>query len=137
MSQAVTAVDILRVEARSEAGTVWVFWLYGRVGVSVTFNARGPLDGGVVEMPFVDMKQVDAEPNGSADGEALARQRAIKQIERRQHLHVDVVVGWLGMLLLVAIRAMSEYHNAGGRSTHAFSQSSGIHDVWNYWIVYR
>ena len=32
--------------------------------------------------------------------------------------------------------ALSEYHNAGGWPTEGFSQSSGIHDVWNYWIVY-
>jgi len=43
------------------------------------------------------------------------------------------------MLILVIIWAMSEYHNAGGwcqRPTQGFSQSSGIHDMWNYWIVY-
>ena len=37
---------------------------------------------------------------------------------------------------IVLIWALSEYHNAGGWPTHGFSQSSGIHDVWNYWIVY-
>ena len=40
------------------------------------------------------------------------------------------------MILLVVIWAMSEYHNAGGWPTHGFSQSSGIHDVWNFWIIY-
>jgi hypothetical protein len=30
----------------------------------------------------------------------------------------------------------AEYHNAGGWPTRGFSQSSGIHDVWNYWIIY-
>jgi hypothetical protein len=36
----------------------------------------------------------------------------------------------------VAIWATSEYHNAGGWPTQGFSQSSGIHDVWNIWIIY-
>lgn len=40
------------------------------------------------------------------------------------------------MLVLVAIWAASEYHNAGGWPVHGFSQSSGIHDVWNWWIIY-
>jgi hypothetical protein len=40
------------------------------------------------------------------------------------------------MLVLAAIWAISEYHNAGGWPTKGFSQSSGIHDVWNIWIIY-
>ena len=40
------------------------------------------------------------------------------------------------MLVLVAIWAITEYHNAGGWPGNGFSQSSGIHDVWNFWIVY-
>jgi hypothetical protein len=40
------------------------------------------------------------------------------------------------MVLLVVIWATSEYHNAGGWPTHGFSQSSGIHDVWNLSIIY-
>ena len=40
------------------------------------------------------------------------------------------------MALLVLVWATSEYHNAGGWPTQGFSQSSGIHDVWNFWIVY-
>jgi hypothetical protein len=40
------------------------------------------------------------------------------------------------MVILVLIWALSEYHNAGGWPTRGFSQSSGIHDVWNFWIVY-
>ena len=27
-------------------------------------------------------------------------------------------------------------NSAGGWPTHGFSQSSGIHDVWNLWIIY-
>jgi hypothetical protein len=36
----------------------------------------------------------------------------------------------------VVIWATSEYHDAGGWPVHGFSQSSGIHDVWNFWIIY-
>jgi nucleotide-binding universal stress UspA family protein len=40
------------------------------------------------------------------------------------------------MVLLTVIWALTEYHNAGGWPTQGFSQSSGIHDVWNSWIIY-
>jgi hypothetical protein len=40
------------------------------------------------------------------------------------------------MAILVIIWAFTEYRNAGGWPTHGFSQSSGIHDVWNFWIIY-
>jgi hypothetical protein len=66
----------------------------------------------------------------------VARQRAIKQIKRRRSFHMELVVSGIGMLILVLIWATSEYHNAGGWPTQGFSQSSGIHDVWNYWIIY-
>jgi 2TM domain len=72
----------------------------------------------------------------SATSDEVARRQAIKQIERRRHFHVELVVSAIGMAMLVVIWALSEYHNAGGWPTHGFSQSSGIHDVWNYWIVY-
>ena len=66
----------------------------------------------------------------------LARQEAIKQIERRRRFKVSTAVSGLGMIILLAIWAMTEYHNAGGWPVHGFSQSSGIHDVWNFWIIY-
>lgn len=66
----------------------------------------------------------------------LARQQAIRQIERKRRYRVSAAVSGLGMLLLVLIWALSEYHNAGGWPVHGFSQSSGLHDVWNLWIVY-
>jgi hypothetical protein len=40
------------------------------------------------------------------------------------------------MILLAAIWAIVEYHNAGDWPTQGFSQSSGIPNVWNYWIIY-
>ena len=71
-----------------------------------------------------------------ADDEDLARNQAIKQIKRRRRFQIEAAVILIGMFLLVVIWATSEYHNAGGWPTHGFSQSSGIHDVWNYWIIY-
>jgi H+/Cl- antiporter ClcA len=66
----------------------------------------------------------------------LARQEAIRQIERRRRFKISAVATAVGMIILVAVWATSEYHNAGGWPTDGFSQSSGIHDVWNIWIIY-
>ena len=65
-----------------------------------------------------------------------ARQQAIRQIERQRRYRISAAASGLGMALLVLIWAVSEYHNAGGWPVHGFSQSSGLHDVWNLWIVY-
>jgi len=78
----------------------------------------------------------DSGPDVPADSGQLARQQAIQQIERRRRFWIRATVGTLGMILLVIIWALTEYHNAGGWPTSGFSQSSGIHDVWNYWIIY-
>ncbi len=40
------------------------------------------------------------------------------------------------MSVVAAVWATTEYNNAGGWPTQGFSRSSGIHDVWNLWIVY-
>ncbi len=68
--------------------------------------------------------------------EDAARQQVIRQIERRRRYRISTAVSGLGMLLLVLIWALSEYHNAGGWPAGGFSQSSGLHGVWNLWIVY-
>ena len=70
------------------------------------------------------------------DSHELARQQAIKRIERRRRFRIEIVMSAIGMAILVAIWATSEYHTAGGWPTQGFSQSSGIHHVWNYWIIY-
>ena len=70
------------------------------------------------------------------ESEDRARQQAIKRIERRRKFRVRAFGSAVGMIILVAIWAATEYHNAGGWPTQGFSQSSGIHDVWNFWIVY-
>jgi hypothetical protein len=78
----------------------------------------------------------DHSPDAPADGDQLARQQAIRQIERRRRFRVSAIWSAIGMMILVVIWAVSEYHNAGGWPVHGFSQSSGIHEVWNFWIVY-
>jgi H+/Cl- antiporter ClcA len=72
----------------------------------------------------------------SADAGHLARRQAIAQIERRRRFWISTVAGTLAMILLAVIWAVAEYHNAGGWPTQGFSQSSGIPNEWNYWIIY-
>ncbi len=78
----------------------------------------------------------DSGPDAPATSEQLARQEAIKQIERRRRFWVRAAIGTLGLIVLVIIWAMTEYHNAGGWPTQGFSDSSSIPNVWNYWIIY-
>jgi hypothetical protein len=78
----------------------------------------------------------DHSPDAPAEGDQLARQQAIRQIERRRRFRISTAWSAVAMVILVVIWATSEYHNAGGWPVHGFSQSSGIHEVWNFWIVY-
>lgn len=87
-------------------------------------------------MPDLIHDAAAARHPDTAAHEDLARQQAIRQIERKRRYRISAAVSGLGMLLLVLIWALSEYHNAGGWPVHGFSQSSGLHDVWNLWIVY-
>lgn len=66
----------------------------------------------------------------------FAREQAIKQIERKRRYWITTAISTVGLLVLAAIWAITEYHNAGGWPTQGVSQSSGIHDVWNIWIIY-
>jgi hypothetical protein len=81
-------------------------------------------------------RPADSDQDAPASSEQLARQQAIRQIERRRHFKIRAATGTLLMIILVVIWAFSEYHNAGGWPTSGFSQSSGIAHVWNYWIIY-
>lgn len=83
-----------------------------------------------------DDRRADAEPKPPADSSELAREQAIRQIERRRRFWMRATLGTLGMIILVVIWSLAEYHNAGGWPTKGFSQSSGIPNVWNYWIIY-
>jgi H+/Cl- antiporter ClcA len=106
--------------------------------VSYQENLLAPKPGGEVVM-FHDISRDvpgDTDSDAPAASEQMARQEAIERIERRRRFWIRTVVAAVGMIILVAIWATSEYHNAGGWPTHGFSQSSGIHDVWNYWIIY-
>ena len=75
-------------------------------------------------------------PDGPAESDDRARQRAIRQIERRRRFWVSTIWLAIGMVSLTFLWAVGEYHNAGGWPVHGFSQSSGIHEVWNIWVVY-
>jgi len=83
-----------------------------------------------------DSRPANIDAKSLSDNEQLAREQAIKQIERKRRFRVRAVLSTVGMAVLVAIWAISEYHNAGGWPSSGFSQSSGIHDVWNFWIIY-
>jgi len=78
----------------------------------------------------------DSGSGGPASSEQLARREAIKQIERRRRFWISTAAWTAVMILVAVIWATSEYHNAGGWPTSGFSQSSGIPNVWNYWIIY-
>ncbi len=80
-------------------------------------------------------EQEDGPPTTN-DAEDVSRQEAIKQIKRRSNFHIELVISGIGTAILVLIWATTEYHNAGGWPTQGFSQSFGIHDVWNYWLIY-
>ena len=64
------------------------------------------------------------------------REEAIKAIERHRRFWSATVVRGIGMAILAVVWATTEYGNAGGWPTQGFSQSSGIPNEWNYWIIY-
>jgi hypothetical protein len=78
----------------------------------------------------------ESGPDAPPTSEPVTRQQAIKQIERKRRFWISTAMGAIGMVVLTVIWAFSEYHNAGGWPTDGFSQSSGIQNVWNYWIIY-
>jgi hypothetical protein len=71
-----------------------------------------------------------------ASGDELARQQAIRRIERSRRFWISTIWSAIGMAILVVIWAATEYHNAGGWPVHGFGQSSGTYEVWNFWILY-
>jgi len=81
-------------------------------------------------------RPADTDQDVPASSEQLARQQAIRQIERKRHFWIRATTGTVLMIIVVIIWAFSEYHNAGGWPTSGFSQSSGISHVWNFWIIY-
>jgi hypothetical protein len=85
---------------------------------------------------ILDNRAAGSGANAPATGEQRTRQQAIKQIERKRRFWGGTVTAGIGMVILAAIWAVTEYHNAGGWPTAGFSQSSGIPNVWNSWIIY-
>ena len=85
------------------------------------------------EVPTREPEEAVSAP---ANSEELARQQAIKQIQRKRQFYFEVITSAIIMVLVAVIWATAEYNNAGGWPTNGFSQSSGIHDVWNLWIIY-
>ena len=84
----------------------------------------------------VNERDAGAGSDATAREQELARQDAIKRIEHKRRYWIGTAASTGGMLILAAVWAITEYHNAGGWPTQGFSQSSGIHDVWNIWIIY-
>jgi hypothetical protein len=82
------------------------------------------------------MNETLTSSSPASNSEEDARERAIKQIERRRRFQLEAMTATLIMLCIAASWAISEYNNAGGWPTNGFSQSSGTHDVWNLWIIY-
>ena len=91
---------------------------------------------GVDMTNITDERAADSGSSVSSRSEQLARGQAIKQIERKRRYWISTAVSFVGLLVLAAIWALTEYHNAGGWPTQGFSQSSSIPNVWNIWIIY-
>ena len=85
---------------------------------------------------ITDERAADSGSSVPSGTEQLARGQAIKQIERKRRYWISTAVSFVGLLVLAAIWALTEYHNAGGWPTQGFSQSSSIPNVWNIWIIY-
>lgn len=75
-------------------------------------------------------------PTPPVRGADEIRELAVEQIERKRHFHTRAFNAAVVSVVLVIGWAVSEYNNAHGWPTNGFSQSSGIHHVWNYWIIY-
>ena len=81
-------------------------------------------------------RREDSDSDAPVTSEQLARREAIKQIELKRRFWIRAAVGTVAMVLLAVIWVISEYNNAGGWPTQGFSESSGIPNVWNLWIIY-
>ncbi len=78
----------------------------------------------------------DASPDASDIGGDSARRRAIRQLKLKRKFQYEAVSSAIGIAVVVIIWSISEYRNALGWPTHGFSQSSGMRNVWNFWIIY-
>ena len=76
------------------------------------------------------------EPTPPVRGADEVRELAVRKLERKRRFHTRAFSAAAVSVVLVIGWAVSEYGNAHGWPTNGFSQSSGIHHVWNYWIIY-
>jgi hypothetical protein len=91
---------------------------------------------GVEVSQISEDRHADLSPDAPVGSEQLAREQAVKQIERKRRFTISTAWSALAMILVVVIWATTEYHNAGGWPTQGFSQSSSIPNTWNIWIIY-
>lgn len=77
-----------------------------------------------------------ADPDATPAEEQQLRELAVKRLERKRRFGMRAVSYAVVGVVLIAIWAITEYHNAGGWPTSGFSQSSSIPHEWNIWIIY-
>jgi hypothetical protein len=89
-------------------------------------------------LPNVHDRPDDRDLDAPATGKQLARQQAIRKIQRRRRFWMRSTIGALIMIVVAVSWAFTQYHTAGGWPTHGFTQSSWpvIPNVWNYWIIW-
>ena len=68
-------------------------------------------------------------------GPERLRRAGLEQIERKRKFYRHAITNAVVGVVVCAIWAITEYHNANGWPS-SFSQSSGQAGVWNMWIVY-
>jgi hypothetical protein len=79
-----------------------------------------------------------SDPEAPASSEQLARQQAIRQIQRRRRFWTRAMIATLIMIIVTASWTFTQYRSAGGWPTRGFTQSSWplISNVWNDWIIW-
>ena len=87
-------------------------------------------------MPRIIDRAMPIEVAAPATEKELVRQQAIRQIERKRRFWWHLIVSTVILIVVTTSWAVSEYYNAGGWPTDGFSQSSGIPNVWNIWIIW-
>ncbi len=76
---------------------------------------------------ITDERPADSSPTVPSDTEQLAREQAIEQIERKRRYWISTAISFVGLLIVVAIWAIGEYHNAGGWPTMRLGSSKAEH----------
>jgi len=71
----------------------------------------------MTQQQVMNQRAEPGQPDAPAAGDQLARQEAIKQIERGRRFRVRATAGTVGMIVLAAIWAPADHHNTGGWPT--------------------